>query len=101
MLHRDGARFVLQNSAFRILVAIAPLRGDVMTAENVGPTMDEIRVCACHTNLLIFTFLSPNHSSYINIKQTSSRNSDGVTPAGALNIRWDINISRFSTSKSL
>jgi len=25
-----------------------------MTAENVGPTMDEIRVCVCHTNLLIF-----------------------------------------------
>jgi len=33
--------------------------------------------------------------------QTSSRNSDGVTPCGGAKYRWDIKISRFSTNKSL
>jgi len=33
--------------------------------------------------------------------QTSSRNSDGVTPCGSAKYRWGIKISRFSTNKSL
>jgi len=33
--------------------------------------------------------------------QTSSRNSDGVTPCGGAKYRWDIKILRFSTNKSL
>jgi len=33
--------------------------------------------------------------------QTSSRNSDGVTPCGGAKYRWGIKISRFSTNKSL
>jgi len=33
--------------------------------------------------------------------QTSSRNSDGVTPCGGAKYRWNIKISRFSTNKSL
>ena len=33
--------------------------------------------------------------------QTSSRNSDGVTPCGGANYRWGIKISKFSTNKSL
>jgi len=34
-------------------------------------------------------------------RQTSSRNSDGVTPCGGAKYRWGIQISRFSSSKSL
>ena len=33
--------------------------------------------------------------------QTSSRNSDGVTPCGGAKCRWGIQISRFSSNKSL
>ena len=35
------------------------------------------------------------------LHQTSSRNSDGVTPCGGAKYRWGIRNSRFSTNKSL
>ena len=46
---------------------------------------------------------SPHDSPFILVLciQTSSRNSDGVTPRGGAKYRWGIKIARFSTNKSL
>jgi len=49
------------------------------------------------------SFFSPYGSPIILFyqHQTSSRNSDGITPCGGSKYRWGMKISRFSTNKSL
>jgi len=49
------------------------------------------------------SFFSPYGSPIILFyqHQTSSRNSDGVTPCGGSKYKWGMKISRFSTNKSL
>jgi len=50
------------------------------------------------------SFFSPYGSPIILVllaSNTSSRNSDGVTPCGGAKYRWGIKNSRFSTNKSL
>jgi len=42
-----------------------------------------------------------SQSFYFYQHQTSSRNSDGVTPCGGTKYRWGIKVSRFSTNESL
>jgi len=56
------------------------------------PGLDENGIIYCHTFL-------PHGSPIIMVyqHQTSSRNSDGVTPCGGDKYGWGIKISRFST----
>jgi len=61
------------------------------------PVLDENSLTYHHT----FFHHTVAQSFYFYQHQTSSRNSDGVTPCGGAKYRWGIKISRFSTNKSL
>ena len=61
------------------------------------PVLDENSLTYCHS------FFSPYGSPIIIVyqHQTSSQNSDGVTPCGGAKYRWGIKILRFSTNKMI
>jgi len=67
-----------------------------MSVRNV-PVSDENGLTYRHT----FFHHTVAQSFWFYKHQTSSRNSDGVTPCGSAKYRWGIKISRFSTNKSL
>jgi len=82
--HHTDARYWHSNS---VCPSVSPSVRDV-------PISDEKGLTYCHS--FFFTYGSP-----ITQHQTSSRNSDRVTPCGGTKYRWGIKISRFSTNKSL
>jgi len=95
--------FVLLTRLLLFLSRVSILTRDIDIANlSVRPSVRYVPVSdenglTCHS----FFYCTVAQSFCFHQRQTSSRNSDGVTPCGGAKYRWGIQISRFSSSKSL
>ena len=80
-----------------INIAILSVRSSVRLSVRDVTVSDENGLTYCHS----FFHYTVAKSFRFYQHQTSSRNSDGVTPCGGDKYRWGRKISRFSTNKSL